>query len=1078
MAQNPDIRVVIGADRIETQSTIETDLKKIAADISGGPNKPTVTVGVDIDASRKLFESQLGEVTKGVTAGANTQLNVTPNVNIDANAILQSLGKVTAAMNKVNTASSQTTKKLTDERREDIRKMADESVALIQKISKSYEKLTDLVSNRKISSKSLQNVLTSLSGAYSGAFSWTGNLNTSEKRYFDAYKKTFSSSPDYTKAIDIINSRNAVYTGEFSAGLMNSLASVKTTAKTGSLLAGIEPVKYIDGASQAIAKEAEVVTSSNAVLDQHSSAMEAAIQAEAQKAKQSRRTADAVDDETEALNSATDAAARHAQTISVTTNQNIKDFEDQVREMARANARISKYEIESIQAIASTNNETGESNIAGAYLTYRNPENGMRYNAQYGLRPIDPEEINQGQELVLIQETMIENQRQYNAELERTKNLRDISVNKLTKQLNADQLKFLDPNAAKTLAGTSFKDTVQTDYDNLAKRIDGLKTFQGTAAQIKAEVNAIIAEMNGFEAKAKSLQQSQYQATSLAAKDLETNRQIRRENFEKLKQDFANTGIVDKDFSEKLSKGIESILMQDGGVKKAYEHIALLRAEMQKLISINKRLTQPLNKGNTFYNNKLQTVANIKAQVEQSSLLPNGKTRDDAISYVDDIQKKIETLRTSQNAFSTESKAKVNGLVKSLREYVKELENAAQIKPADAAKTIEGYNKQQKEQWANYDANKNTDTPWNRVYLTSLNESKNTLAQLNQAYNQYTAQQDKSSASARNLWGRIQELNNAYREQFESVKQAEKGTNDDLAAMKQAANVQKKAASAYNELRTYGRNNDRLFGNKDLTDQYYGLADELLALSNNTNATSEDLDRLAKAVSEFKARVTDAGLTGNSFLTKLRSQFEKLGVYFSGAAIWNAINRGTREMINNVIELDTAMTELKKVTDETAGTYNKFLDNASIRAKTLGATLTDVVTATADFARLGYSMDDAANLADAAIIYKNVGDGIENISDASSSIISTMKAFGIAAGDAMSIVDKFNEVANRFSITASGLGEALVRSASSLSAAGNTLDESIGLIVAANNVLKKVALNDYIGQRPATDKTEQRLGLC
>ena len=110
MAKNPDIRVVVGVNKVETISTIESDLKEVAAQISGGPNKPLVTVGVDVDASRKLFESQLGEVTKGVTAGANTQLNVTPNVNIDTNAILQSLGKVAAAMKSVDTTSSQTTK--------------------------------------------------------------------------------------------------------------------------------------------------------------------------------------------------------------------------------------------------------------------------------------------------------------------------------------------------------------------------------------------------------------------------------------------------------------------------------------------------------------------------------------------------------------------------------------------------------------------------------------------------------------------------------------------------------------------------------------------------------------------------------------------------------------------------------------------------------------------------------------------------------------------------------------------------------------------------------------------------------
>lgn len=43
---------------------------------------------------------------------------------------------------------------------------------------------------------------------------------------------------------------------------------------------------------------------------------------------------------------------------------------------------------------------------------------------------------------------------------------------------------------------------------------------------------------------------------------------------------------------------------------------------------------------------------------------------------------------------------------------------------------------------------------------------------------------------------------------------------------------------------------------------------------------------------------------------------------------------------------------------------------------------------------------------------------------------------------------------NNFSISSGGIGEALMRSASSLAAANNTLDESIALITAANTVVQ------------------------
>ena len=167
-----------------------------------------------------------------------------------------------------------------------------------------------------------------------------------------------------------------------------------------------------------------------------------------------------------------------------------------------------------------------------------------------------------------------------------------------------------------------------------------------------------------------------------------------------------------------------------------------------------------------------------------------------------------------------------------------------------------------------------------------------------------------------------------------------------------------------------------------------------------------------------------------------------------------------QQMVGAVIEVDTAMTELRKVTEESEITYSKFLETAVTRSKQLGATVADTVTASADFARLGYSLDEAAQLADAAIIYKNVGDGIEDITTASESIISTMKAFGVEAENSMLIVDKFNEVGNNFAISSKGIGDALIRSASALAAGNNTLDESIALVTAANSVVQNA---DVVG---------------
>lgn len=218
--------------------------------------------------------------------------------------------------------------------------------------------------------------------------------------------------------------------------------------------------------------------------------------------------------------------------------------------------------------------------------------------------------------------------------------------------------------------------------------------------------------------------------------------------------------------------------------------------------------------------------------------------------------------------------------------------------------------------------------------------------------------------------------------------------------------------------------------------------------------TADRFKELQTELSKSRVRMRELGLEGKSFADTVKNAYARFGGWSLVTKSLSMVFRSFRKMIQNVVELDTAMTELYKVTDETADTYSRFFDDAAVRAKKYGATLTDTITATADFARLGYSLEDAAVLADTAIVYKAVGDNIDSISTASESIISTMKAFGIEAENAMQIVDKFNITGNNFAISSKGVGDALVRSASALSTAGNSIDESIALITAMNTTLQ------------------------
>lgn len=163
-----------------------------------------------------------------------------------------------------------------------------------------------------------------------------------------------------------------------------------------------------------------------------------------------------------------------------------------------------------------------------------------------------------------------------------------------------------------------------------------------------------------------------------------------------------------------------------------------------------------------------------------------------------------------------------------------------------------------------------------------------------------------------------------------------------------------------------------------------------------------------KAFTEFKTRMEDLGKTGQTVIGRLLKNMAKFSAWLISSGSVMMLVTTLKKMIDRVIDLDTQMTALRKVTDESSESYARFFDNAADSAQRLGTTMSALIKSTGDFARLGYGLEDAKALAEVANIYQNVGD--IDIGSATESIISTLRAFNIEATNSIEIVDKFNEV--------------------------------------------------------------------
>lgn len=235
-------------------------------------------------------------------------------------------------------------------------------------------------------------------------------------------------------------------------------------------------------------------------------------------------------------------------------------------------------------------------------------------------------------------------------------------------------------------------------------------------------------------------------------------------------------------------------------------------------------------------------------------------------------------------------------------------------------------------------------------------------------------------------------------------------------------------------------------------DKRQDLKKRLYDIRDAAEAQSKPFNVLSNEFAELKIDMENAGIAAETLgqkLSRLFNEHFQTAIAMAGVAM---VKQGLREVYDNVVEIDDAMVELRKVTNESKNAYSQFSDRAAKTARDLGASISDYISATADWSRLGYNMPDAEELARVSTLLKNVGDGIESVTDASSYMTSVLKGFDLVAEDAQKVADLVNEVANNEPASAEDILEILTRSGAALHEAGNDLDQAVALGVAMNSV--------------------------
>lgn len=668
------------------------------------------------------------------------------------------------------------------------------------------------------------------------------------------------------------------------------------------------------------------------------------------------------------------------------------DFYEQFQKWAQERAELEGYTVAKVKGILNKNND-----LVGASIGFT--KNGSQEGVVETFKLIEDKESGL-KEFVRTSTEVTSNVQQYQKALDAAYVKQTALATSYTNQISSLK-SALDPNAKNTLFGTEYEDEVNQKVEEISGLVQALH-------QIDENGNIKI-----FDAQALSDQKA---AIELLLSDLKAY----------IKE--SQNAIGANNFNQKTDETAYSAKLKE--LEKTVKKIKLLQAQAEGKI-------------NTGENTQAEAQKKLAAEKENYEIIKNELA---AFTQVYDAEK----VAKAEAEARAEAEQKVADII-------------AKQKDAVLAAKENRINSTVNKAQSNYDLmlHQSDSAPMSDSSLSKLKEYKTLLDELKRQQESFSNNSslfddEKAINNFNKLSLKLKDVKKEYDALLSaSIKFMSKIENaSDLKTLDSSFNAKdvSQLKDAMQEFANSASNGEATLisfnaAEKTATYQIKGAKGQLQELHIEYDKGTNSLGRYIGKVEEVQS-----GL--QKFVGGVKGKFKGALQYVMGFVGFYRILDTIKKGITYVKEIDAALTELKKVTDETDKTYANFLKTASQTGSEIGSTIADFTNATADFARLGYTISEATELAKAASIYKNVGDGIESVSQATESIISTMKAFGIEAEDSMSIVDKFNEVGNRFAISSTGIGEALQRSASALYESGNTIDESIALITAANSVIQ------------------------
>lgn len=208
------------------------------------------------------------------------------------------------------------------------------------------------------------------------------------------------------------------------------------------------------------------------------------------------------------------------------------------------------------------------------------------------------------------------------------------------------------------------------------------------------------------------------------------------------------------------------------------------------------------------------------------------------------------------------------------------------------------------------------------------------------------------------------------------------------------------------------------------------------------------------------------------------SVLRRVAMWGSASGIVYGIIGGVRSMLETMKVAETGMVNLQKVMPKVGTDFDKMRDSAIGFAKTYGAELKGVLETMRIFAQQGLPQPQVLELTRVSTLAANVT--TMDPTKSAEALTSATRQFNIEGEDAIKILDSWNEVENKFAITAADLADGFKKAGTAARITGIDVHKLNGIITAIGEATRQTGKEvgtslKFIFSRMATEKAPRAL---